>query len=88
MSGDTQELRLIARDTPRHIVPSTRVVALPPQTGAAALAFYRGEALAALQGDLLVAAQEGRYLLGCASIRAIRSGCWRPSRSFPIWVRR
>ena len=63
VSGDTQELRLIARDTPRHIVPSTRVVALPPQTGAAALAFYRGEALAALQGDLLVAAQEGQYLL-------------------------
>jgi aldose sugar dehydrogenase len=63
VSGDTQELRLIGRDTPRHIVPSTRIVALPPQTGAAALAFYRGDALAALQGDLLVAAQEGRYLL-------------------------
>lgn len=63
VSSDTQELRLIARDTPRHILPSTRVVELPPQTGAVALAFYRGEALPALQGDLLVAAQSGRHLL-------------------------
>jgi aldose sugar dehydrogenase len=58
-----QELRIIARDTPRLTRPTTRVVALPPQTGAASMAFYRGDLLPAFKGDLLVAADEGRHLL-------------------------
>jgi glucose/arabinose dehydrogenase len=36
---------------------------LPAATGAASVAFYRGTLLAALSGDLLVAAAEGHHLL-------------------------
>ena len=62
-SDTEQELRIIGRDIPRFTRPTTRVVALPPQTGAGSMAFYRGDLLPALQGDLLVAAGEGRHLL-------------------------
>ena len=40
----------------------TRVVALPPRTGTAAMAFYRGRLLPAFQGDMLLAAEEGHLL--------------------------
>jgi glucose/arabinose dehydrogenase len=58
-----QELRIVARATPRHIHPSTRVFALPSGTGASSMAFYRGPLLPAFQGNLLVAAGDGRHLL-------------------------
>jgi glucose/arabinose dehydrogenase len=58
-----QELRIIGRDIPRFTRPSTRVVVLPPGTGAASMAFYRGDLVPAFRGDLLVAAGEGRHLL-------------------------
>jgi glucose/arabinose dehydrogenase len=38
-------------------------IPLPARTGAASIAFYRGNLLPAFQGDLLVAADEGRHLL-------------------------
>ncbi len=38
-------------------------IPLPAGTGAASIAFYRGELLPAFQGNLLVAAREGRSLL-------------------------
>jgi glucose/arabinose dehydrogenase len=42
---------------------SSRRIPLPGGTGAAALAFYRGTLLPAFEGDLFVAAEEGRHLL-------------------------
>ncbi len=38
-------------------------IPLPAGTGAASIAFYRGDLLPAFQGNLLVAAREGRSLL-------------------------
>jgi glucose/arabinose dehydrogenase len=56
---DLEELRVVdaaASASPRRIP-------LPAGTGAAALAFYRGTLLPAFDGDLFVAAGDGRHLL-------------------------
>jgi len=57
--AEAQELRVLGRG-PRSIA---RVIPLPPQTGAASMTFYRGQLLSSFQGDLFVAANQGRHLL-------------------------
>ena len=56
---DLEELRVV---DPAPSASSRRIP-LPVGTGAAALAFYRGTLLPAFEGDLFVAAEEGRHLL-------------------------
>lgn len=58
-----QELRIVTRDSPRHILPTTRAYALPPATGASSMTFYRGELLAGFTSDLLVGASDAQALL-------------------------
>jgi aldose sugar dehydrogenase len=58
LSPSVEELRVTAGGSTSR----TRSVPLPSRTGATSMAFYRGRA-EALQGDLLVAAGEGRHLL-------------------------
>ena len=56
---DLEELRVVDPASSA----SSRRIPLPGGTGAAALAFYRGTLLPAFEGDLFVAAEEGRHLL-------------------------
>ena len=56
---DLEELRVVDAASSA----SSRRIPLPGGTGAAALAFYRGTLLPAFEGDLFVAAEEGRHLL-------------------------
>ena len=56
---DLEELRVVDPASSA----SSRRIPLPGGTGAAALAFYRGTLLPAFDGDLFVAAEEGRHLL-------------------------
>jgi glucose/arabinose dehydrogenase len=56
---DLEELRVV--DSTSSAPP--RRIPLPGGTGAAALAFYRGTLLPTFDGDLFVAAEEGRHLL-------------------------
>jgi aldose sugar dehydrogenase len=56
---DLEELRVV--DAASSV--SSGRIPLPVGTGAAALAFYRGTLLPAFDGDLFVAAEEGRHLL-------------------------
>jgi aldose sugar dehydrogenase len=58
LSPAVEELRVSAGGSTSR----TRTVPLPSRTGAMSMTFYRGRA-DALQGDLLVAAGEGRHLL-------------------------
>jgi glucose/arabinose dehydrogenase len=59
--ADAEELRLVGSGN--GSVPAGARVPLPPGTGASALAFYRGANVPALEGNLFIAAEEGRYLL-------------------------
>ena len=56
---DLEELRVVDAASSA----SSRRLPLPAGTGAAALAFYRGTLVPAFEGDLFVAAEEGRHLL-------------------------
>jgi glucose/arabinose dehydrogenase len=56
---DLEELRVVDPASSA----SSRRLPLPAGTGAAALAFYRGTLVPAFEGDLFVAAEEGRHLL-------------------------
>jgi glucose/arabinose dehydrogenase len=58
---DLEELRLVGSGT--GTVPTGARVTLPPNTGPAALAFYQGASTPALEGNLFIAAEEGRCLL-------------------------
>jgi glucose/arabinose dehydrogenase len=62
--GTTEELRVIDPETAQVTEHAARaMIPLPMRTGAASLAFYRGNLMPAFRGDLLVAANEGRHLL-------------------------
>jgi len=64
IQGDVEELRVIEAGAVRSTRTATRArILLPARTGAASLAFYRGELLPTFRGDLLIAADEGRHLL-------------------------
>jgi glucose/arabinose dehydrogenase len=60
----TEELRVVGADDAPSRQNARRVtIPLPSETGALALAFYRGALIPAFRGDLLVAAGTGNHLL-------------------------
>ena len=64
VSDRLEHLTLVAnRDAPRMSRVVTAKYALPSSAGVASMVFYRGAAVPALQGDLLLAAAEGGYIL-------------------------
>ncbi len=61
---DTDEVRVVGTDASRSRQSARRVaIALPAETGALSLVFYRGAMVPAFRGDLLVAAGTGNHIL-------------------------